>query len=545
MKLKEIAVMFAWDKSNRQARLIYVSLFFLSLALLGLSIYRDYGISWDEATQRKTGMVTLSHLWDHFAPAFIGGDHSLKIPGYQNTPLALYVDRDYGVAFETPVGMLERLFQFEDSRDGYMFRHLATFLVCAGGVFAVFRLAERRFSDWRIGLLAALFLIISPRFFAESFYNSKDLVFMACFAIAMNTAVEFILHPTIRLALLHALATAVAIDVRIMAIIVPAITLFVLLLRLKRRELSSRAALPAMGGYVGATAAIVVALWPWLWSAPWHNFCVAFAHMSSFWWKPMLLYMGARINAAELPWHYIPVWIAISTPLVYSVLFLSGAFATVRQMFDRRLQLWRGDSELQDLIFLGMFVSPVLAVIILHSTLYNGWRQMYFLYPAFLMVATKGWVILWRARADFIYKATLAVVLLFSLIYSAAWMVNAHPFQYVYFNMLAGKDWKARFEVDYWGVSNRRALEYVLEHDSRALIKIWPGSDTPLKFSFLILKSEERSRIREVGKETEADYILTSYYYQGAVDDDWQKKGYALFHQIKIGDEVILSIFRR
>lgn len=168
MKLKEISALFVLDKMNRQARLICVSLFFLALILLGLSIYRDYGISWDEPIQRNTGMVTLSHLWENVAPTFITGGHELKIPGYQNTPLALYQDRDYGVAFETPVALLERLLQLEGPRNVFMFRHLVTFLVFVGGVFAVFRLAERRFSDWRIGLLAALFLVISPRFFAES-----------------------------------------------------------------------------------------------------------------------------------------------------------------------------------------------------------------------------------------------------------------------------------------------------------------------------------------------------------------------------------------
>ena len=50
------------------------------------------------------------------------------------------------------------------------------------------------FSDWRIGLLSALFLVLTPRFFAESFYNSKDIVFMAVFAVGMNTTISFVLH---------------------------------------------------------------------------------------------------------------------------------------------------------------------------------------------------------------------------------------------------------------------------------------------------------------------------------------------------------------
>ena len=48
-----------------------------------------------------------------------------------------------------------------------MFRHLLTFLVALAGIYAVQKMADRRFSDWRIGLLAALFLILTPRLFAN------------------------------------------------------------------------------------------------------------------------------------------------------------------------------------------------------------------------------------------------------------------------------------------------------------------------------------------------------------------------------------------
>jgi hypothetical protein len=68
--------------------------------------------------------------------------------------LADYPDRDYGVAFEAPAFALEHIFRLKDSRDIYMFRHLLTFLVYFGGVFAVYRLAHQRFLDWRTGLLS-------------------------------------------------------------------------------------------------------------------------------------------------------------------------------------------------------------------------------------------------------------------------------------------------------------------------------------------------------------------------------------------------------
>ena len=143
---------------------VSVGLFFLLLLLLGISIYRDYGISWDETKQRLTGAVTLKYLAEafHVPPS--------TLPWKERLPsLATYQDRDYGVAFEAPAFALEQLLRLQDVRDVYMFRHLLTFLVFSGGVYAVYRLALRRFSDWRIGLLSALFLVLTPLFFAESF----------------------------------------------------------------------------------------------------------------------------------------------------------------------------------------------------------------------------------------------------------------------------------------------------------------------------------------------------------------------------------------
>ena len=132
---------------------ISVGLFFILLLLLGISWYRDYGISWDETKQRLTGAVTLKYLAEAFhVPAS-------RVPWEDRLPsLATYPDRDYGVAFEAPAFALEQLLRLTDYRDIYMFRHLLTFLVSFGGVYAVYRLALRRFLDWRIALLSALFL---------------------------------------------------------------------------------------------------------------------------------------------------------------------------------------------------------------------------------------------------------------------------------------------------------------------------------------------------------------------------------------------------
>jgi hypothetical protein len=288
---------------NKRIKYVSIGLFFSSVLLLGLSTYRDYGISWDEPAQRLTGEVTVNYLAERFhTPAFMTWWE-------ENVPaLAEYNDRDYGVAFEAPAFALEHFFRLKDPRRIYMFRHLLTFLVSFCGLGAVFRLSLRRFLDWRTGLLSAVFLVLTPRLFAESFYNSKDLVFMAAFAVAMNTTIAFVLRPRIKTALVHALATAVAIDVRIMGLLLVVVSVILVIIRVMRRELQLGRTCLGLAVYVIVAAAFLVLMWPYLWSDPLSHFVQAFHTMAQFPWVGQVRYMGALIPATALPWHYPFTW---------------------------------------------------------------------------------------------------------------------------------------------------------------------------------------------------------------------------------------------
>ena len=118
-----------------------------------------------------------------------------------------------------------------------------------------------------------------PASFAESFYNSKDVVFMAVFAIAMNTTILFVLNPSLKSGFLHGVASAVAIDIRITAVILPLATVTVLIIRLMKRELLIPITCRALIAYLSATCILVSGMWPWLWSDPLGNFVQSFRNM--------------------------------------------------------------------------------------------------------------------------------------------------------------------------------------------------------------------------------------------------------------------------
>ena len=245
------------------------------LLLLGLGVYSDYGISWDEDLSRATGMVSLRYVAEKIAPDLIAYHQDGTYP-----PLREWVNRDYGVVFELPAHMLERLLHLDEVGARYRLRHLLTFLVCFGGIMAVYQFGKQRFANWRLGLLGAAWLVLSPRLFAESFYNSKDAVFMALFAVAMLTGVRLLRQPTRGRAAWHALACAAAIGVRVMALVLPVATLGWLGLRMLGGNMTRRTAWQVAGLYGGLLSGLVLALWPYLWAAPWTNLQLAFRHMS-------------------------------------------------------------------------------------------------------------------------------------------------------------------------------------------------------------------------------------------------------------------------
>ena len=368
---------------------------------------------------------------------------------------------------------------------------------------------------------------------------------MAVFAMAMNTTISFVLRPRIKTALIHALATALAVDVRIMGVLLVAVSIILLIIRVIRRDLGLGRVCLVLAVYLILASALVMLMWPHLWSRPLGHFVQAFKNMARFRWPAEVRYMGAFIPGTALPWHYTFTWIAITTPLLYLALFVVGAYATGRQILASGVKLWRDDEELQDLLFLGLFFAPILAVISFHSVLYDGWRQLYFVYPAFLLLATKGWVVVWSIKSTSkVYKAGLITLTTISVLITAIWMWKAHPLENVYFNIFAGRNVKARYEMDYWGLSNKRALEYILEKDHSPVVHVWADSATLLSNSALILKPEDRRRLRIESDKRVPYYLLSNYRLVKDTDNAKYSREYELFYEARVDGEVVLSVFK-
>jgi hypothetical protein len=374
------------------------------------------------------------------------------------------------------------------------------------------------FNDWKTGFIGSLFLILSPRIFAHSFYNSKDLILLSFMIINMYALVRFFKNKTYLTAIMLGFCTAVVIDTRIVGVYIPFVTLFFLSLEAFKSDSTGnyvKKHSTVFGVYLVSLLAFIYLLWPYLWKNPVKNFLQAFHHMKRFTHEITIFYLGELIKSTELPWHYVPTWIFVTTPFVYTLLFMVGVIGVLTIFLKNPLKIYNSESEKLNLLILALFSAPLLAVIILHSVLYNSWRHMFFLYPSFIILSLTGFnflvSIIGKIKTENWKKSLnigLAALIIINLSSTLLFMIRSHPYQNVYFNCLAGNA-AEKFELDYWGLSYKQALEFILESDKRKIINI-AVETSPGEYNAKIIEREDRQRINFVPLEN-ADYYISSF----------------------------------
>ncbi|WP_303309533.1 hypothetical protein [Hymenobacter sp. BT730] len=476
-------------------------------------MHKDYGVSWDESIDRENGIVNAKYILAQVAPRWTGQQAIFAhVPEF-----ATLEERDHGVLFHLPLAFMEVFWPGIDSRTYYLVRHFCIFLTFVLGLWSVYKLALVRFGSWQLGLLASTLLLLSPRFFADAFSNGKDLVFLGFFTFGVYTLVSLLQRPTLTRATLHGLATAMATDVRILGSLLVALSLGMFLLEafFGPPENARRVQLvKTLGWYVVVAAVLTVAGWPFLWEGPLDNFILAFNNMKHFRVDGYVLYLGEKVQTTHLPWHYAPLWILITTPIAYSVAFLIGISTYMYTLGRRLIPTLRTAGGRIDLLLSAWFFIPLFMVIVLGSVIYDGWRHLYFIYPAFLLLAVRGAYGIWQlSRQYFLVKrlALLAAVLAVAEAgYTLARMIQAHPNQQVYYSFLSSREAEQLFEGDYWGLSYRKGLEWILANNPAAQITVDAPFPILLENNLAVLKPADRARFKIAPPNPEG-YFLTAY----------------------------------
>jgi len=520
---------------------IVVFLVFFAVLLVGLYVYKDYGMSWDEQEHRTNGIVNVRYVSELLFPG--------SLPQFDSYPrLSDYGARDHGAVFDMALVCAEILSGYGDhSRELYFLRHLLTFLLFYISVIFFFLIVRNRFDSWHIGLLGSVFLVLSPRIFAEAYYNLKDITFLSLFIISIYFLIRYLNNKTYSNAVIFGLLSALAIDVRMPGAIIPCMAIAVTaydILGAHQPPASRKKQILTLLAYAASCVVFIIVFWPNLWKNPLLSFRDAFFSMTKYKYAQDfgLLYLGKIIPSSAIPWHYIPVWLVITTPVVYTLFFAGGVGVIIHRMVKKRWGVLSQEKERQDIIFLLLFLAPLSAVILFRSNLYDGWRQMYFIYAPFLLVATGGLnkFIQFTKAAHTLFSRTINYALLasvvLSLIYVLLWMVKYHPHQNVYFNLLAEKHADRNFDRDYWGLSYRKALEYIAQNDKRPVIRIKPDIAQLFHNNVIMLKEKDAVRF-SLADWPEADYFIGGYRLHPA------EYPFHEWYSVSVGHSKIVSVF--
>ena len=516
--------------------------------LISFSIYKDFGISIDEESTRYHGLVSLNYIIEVFNFNFDPIENIKRLETYEY--------REYGVFFEILPALLENIFEIKSYKEIFYFRHLYVHIIFLISMIFFYRTILNLFNSFYLALSGTAILYTTPRIFAHSFYNSKDIIFLSMFIISIYFFYKFFKNKTIHNTIYLGLSLALLTSVRSLGFYFLIILSLFMFAELLDKKVRARNVIKLFLYLFSSYFLFLYIFWPFLWESPIENFLYALNSFSDYDWRGQVFYFGKFYEANSLPWHYIPVWIlgTISIPfsflIIISILFLLIRFAKRVLNIDslgKRTTIWNSRIELTLLFNLLLVLSPVILIILKNSTLYNGWRHLFFILPS-LTILCLGLIyyakIILKKNKVLVICANFLLVSIF--LNNIINLIKLHPYQNVYFNFFLEKEANKNFDIDYWGLSNKDALDRIsLKSESNTKVAVLGLAN--LEMSRKMLEKNKKNKIIIVGENFKvADYIVSNSYF---VSDPKLTKRYEkpkyfnLQQEIKKGNIVINKIY--
>ena len=497
-------------------------------AAAGAAVVDDYGVSVDVDGQRRIAAANLEYV--------LGGDDALSAHN-----LLWAHDRYYGVAFELPLLLAERALGLDDSRTAHLFRHYATHLFWLCGGFACFLLARRLFRSGPLALLAMLLFLLHPRLYAHAFFNSKDVPFLSMFMIALYLVHRAFEEGTARAFVVLGIGTAVLANLRIMGLM-----LFVAVLGMRACDLfcaaqrsERRRILKTTAAFGAAGAATLYAISPYLWSDP-REFAEALRVLSGHPHPVRELFQGRLVRADDLPWRYVPTWIAITTPPFTLLLGCVGVVGAAWRVAARPGRALRNTPLRFGLLLTACLTAAPLAVAALGAHTYDGWRHLYFLHAPLCLLAASGLSLLASCDAARVRRGAYAAAGVAAAGVLIA-MARMHPLQNVYFNFLVDRTTpehlRTQYEMDYLEMASLGGLHHLMQTYPPPHLCM---TRTHHQHHQLLLPEAQRKRIKVRGADSyrqacrgRLDFTFETEYSATGIDppethapEVWTRKAY-------------------
>lgn len=409
-------------------------------AMIRMSL--DAGISGDELVHKQHATKVV----DYFSSA--GKDKAAL-----HTPKTNL--KYYGQGFDNFMELLSRAFKIDDI---ITLRHVGS--VTAGWLTILFAsLIALVLGGHHAAIVTILALFLAPRFLGHSFNNLKDIPFALGYTAFAYYLIRYIREfSSVKIYTIIGLIVSIAFTISIRAgglILIGYLFLAIalmLLLHPKQFKLHFfNLILIVTGGYFAG-----LLFWPYALVNPIVNPIKSLFIMSDYPVTIRQLFEGKIYWSDQLPWYYLPKYIAITTPLsVLLGMVLSFTFFIKRDQTEKRI--------IAILFFMILF--PLSFVIIKSSNVYGGWRHLLFIYPLIAVLCGLGYKYLF-SKSKFITWGIIAALFLHPTLF----IIRNHPYQYLYFNQFVG-GWNnayGNYEGDYYFHSVTEACNWIKKHNANS-----------------------------------------------------------------------------
>jgi len=530
----------------------FIIAIFMLIFIVGMVNVTSYGIGVDEPEDHDVLLSNVSHVLKTLNPRAYQKAHDRNpeyFDGIKN--LAEHPGRTNGQSIHFLTGYLSMMdasynpggtqgngpfWTFNFNSHLYLSRHYFNFLLCFIGMIYFYLITRFLTKKPLFGLLCVIFVLISPRFFAEMIYNTRDMAVFALMGPAIYHGLQYIYTKGIGQLIGFCAVCAFAVNIRPAALALPVV---IFLFAIICFAFGSRRA--GLSGWIslGLFPFLLAGFYYLITPAAWSN-CAGFVGQiihpnpdyTPWSWSGKLLFEGKYYSnfsgdLPSLPFYYLPKMILITTPVVVTLLFLLGLFFTFRRVSSFKFKDYLSSIDALAAPVLCFTLISIILPAILNSRIYNGWRFIYFCYAGIVIIAAYSVSVILKnfnfkltqnepeiplpsddgedfysfmasletSKYDFDEKAlelpdappppkppawrgfwinhgkgiarasqwAVVCVIALQICLSLGWQIFNHPYQFLYYNALAGKNVQNRYEGDYWNVGGQRLIRTAFE----------------------------------------------------------------------------------
>lgn len=442
---------------------LFKKIFYVSLCImLGVFWVSGYDISFhsDEMDMNVYAKRNISYYTSGGKDtSYLLIDHGDGMPS--NNRLRYYTcGFDYiAIAINTAIG----------NYDGYEYniRHALNQLFAVLALFFA-GFTARTLSNFRAAVITIWLIFLTPIFFGLALFDTKDIPFCAGYIASVYFLFRFLKGlPTISWRVVTGLIISIAFtcSIRIGGLLLLGyLACFTVIYILRYKQaLQPKESFQIISILLLILISVVVIMvlgWPYALANPMEHLREAFNVAIDFPQNIPINFSGEYINSTAVPKNYVLVYIFRTVPVIILIAFFISLFViytTYKKTYKTGI-----------LLLMVAMVFPVIYVVLKNTPVYNSWRHLLFIYPPGVIIISYGMELLLQQVRKPAFRYLVISILIFGMLPPILWAIENHPFEYMYYNQISGgfKNNYYDYETDYWQISTRRGLEWLIKHES-------------------------------------------------------------------------------